>query len=344
MSSFSHTHAAVAEIKKFTESVVQGKAIERIARDIQERDAILTAGQTPAILFEVYEGIMTTPEVVTFAKELLKRHPDYKFGINTDCDTSWHLHAAQYHELWVYREGEHYALGRIGYRYTGTKLSRHRTKGDEPKLWFVASRKIKNNKYNDSRWQYFAQMSKDFAKTMKASEKYLRSYAPHEVSDLTKEEFTSRMRTTLNSAERELRCTQYAGADMTSSEWVREFKSILAQGYEFAYPKIRDKIQEVVTRYDEVASLKARPISGYHIQTSVPKWGDTEQYVYVTEYNRLQTSTPDMLSSVRHAVSSLPEDIGGKLAVVMMLTDGKHVDGVGYRINEDQYWIMKDTE
>jgi hypothetical protein len=64
--------------------------------------------------------------------------------------------------------------------------------------------------------------------------------------------------------------------------------------------------------------------------------------VYVTEYNRLQASKPDVLAPVRYGVSSLPDDIKGKLAVVMMLTDDKHVDGVGYRINEDQYWVMKD--
>jgi len=343
MIGFTHKDAAIIAIKKFTEDTAQ-KQQERVARDIQERDDALASGKPFPEQFEIYEGIVTTPEVIAFAKELRKKHPDYKFGINTDCEISLRLHARLYHELWVYREGEHYALGRIGYRYTGTKLSRHRTSGDEPKLWFVVSRKIENNKYSDTRWQYNAQMSKDFDKIVKASEKYLRAYAAHEVSDLTKEEFTLRMRSTLSTAERDLRNTQHSGADLTSGEWVTEFRTMLAKGYEFAYPKVRDKVQEIVMRYDEAATLKARPISGYHIQTSAPKWGDTEQHVYITEYNRLQTGSPDALPPVRYAVSSLPEDIRGKLAVVMMLTDGKHVDGVGYRINEDQYWVMKDTE
>ena len=341
MSSFEHENGFVASIKKFTYKMTEHYK-DRVERDIEERDVAIAEGRTPPH-FEVYDGIMTTPEVATFARELLKKHPDYKFGINSDCDSSFELHAKRYYELWVYREGEHYALGRIGHKYAGTKANR-RSFNDTPRSWFVASRVIANGKYGDNRWQYYAQISKSYEKTVKAAEKYLRSYAPHEVADLSKGRFLTKMLETLSVAQSELRYTQYTGVDLTGNKWVHEFKAILERGHEFSHLDVRDKMQEIVARYDVVDELKSRPINGYHIQTSVPKWGDTEQHVYVTEYNRLQMTKPDILPPVRYGVSSLPHDIKGKLAVVMMLTDDKHVDGVGYRINEDQYWVMKDVE
>jgi hypothetical protein len=339
MASFEHELGFVANIKKFTYKIAE-QYKERMERDIEERDIAIAEGRTPPY-FEVYDGIMTTPEVATFARDLLKKHPDYKFGLNHDCDSSYELHSKRYYELWVYREGEHYALGRIGYKYAGTKANK-RSFNDTPRSWFVASRVIASGKYSDSRWQYYAQISKSYEKTVKAAEKYLRSYAPHEVADMTKGRFLTKMQETLSVAQAELRYTQYTGVDLTGSKWVHEFKAILERGHEFSHLDVREKMQEIVTRYDVVDGLKSRPINGYHIQTSVPKWGDTEQCVYVTEYNRLQVTKPDVLDPVRYGVSSLPDDIKGKLAVVMMLTDDKHVDGVGYRINEDQYWVMKD--
>jgi len=340
MASFDHHYGFVADIKKFTHKIAEDFK-ERMQRDIDDRDICIEEGRTPPY-FEIYDGIMTIPEVATFARELLKKHPDYKFGINSDCDSSYELNSKRYYELWVYREGEHYALGRIGHRYAGTKTTRRLSFETIPRSWFVMSRVIVNNKYGDHRWQYYSQISKSFEKTVKAAEKYLRSYAPHEVADMTKGRFLTKMQETLSTAQSELRSSQYTGVDLIGSKWVHEFKAILERGHEFSHLDVREKMQEIVARYDAVDELKSRPINGYHIQTSVPKWGDTEQHVYVTEYNRLQAGKPDVLAPVRYGVSSLPDDIKGKLAVVMMLTDDKHVDGVGYRINEDQYWVMKD--
>ena len=342
MASFDHHYGFVADIKKFTHKIAE-QFKDRIQRDIDDRDICIEEGRTPPY-FELYDGIMTIPEVATFARELLKKHPDYKFGINSDCDSSYELSSKRYYELWVYREGEHYALGRIGHKYAGTKTTRRLSFETIPRSWFVASRVIVNGKYGDNRWQYYAQISKNYEKTVKAAEKYLRSYAPHEVADMTRLRFLTKMQETLSTAQSELRNTQYTGVELTGSKWVHEFRAILERGHEFSHTDVRDKMQEIVTRYDAVDELKSRPINGYHIQTSVPKWGDTEQHVYVTEYNRLQAGKPDILPPVRYGVSSLPHDIKGKLAVVMMLTDDKHVDGVGYRINEDQYWVMKDIE
>jgi hypothetical protein len=63
MASFEHELGFVANIKKFTHKIAE-QYKERMERDIEERDVAIAEGRTPPH-FEVYDGIMTTPEVAT---------------------------------------------------------------------------------------------------------------------------------------------------------------------------------------------------------------------------------------------------------------------------------------
>ena len=286
----------------------------------------------------IHDGLPMRTETVQFMNELLKLHPEYKFGVTTHCETKW-IGVDLFEDVWVYREHDKYALGRIGY----VNMSAAHKRDLNPKdAYCVYSRVISNEKYRDHRWQYHSQASKKLAKGVELADKFLRIYSPMEVATLTAYSFGIKMKS-LGDKSRKSRYDAVNDLQIQDDRWVIEFRHIMDAGYEFHHPSLKSLVDNYLTKHAEYLEYKMRRINGWNIQTAQPMYGEDEQYVHVTpfaDFHKDVEGTPCVGKRIK--LSALPPSVIGKLASLMLLTDGKYVDSIGYRVNEDNFWVMTD--
>ena len=65
----------------------------------------------------MFQGIPVNASVLEFIQALSKRCPTYKFAVSEACNQSWsgRYTTEIFREVWVYRDGDEHAMGRIGY-------------------------------------------------------------------------------------------------------------------------------------------------------------------------------------------------------------------------------------
>lgn len=314
---FKHQDARVSDIIEYTERV---------------------AGNTPEeVKTPGFNGLAVRPMLASFCNEVRKINPRIQFGVEGMCaiDTVYYeatgrrIYYSRPMEVWAYIPGQPYALMRLGYKQHYTKAEKNRGQ------YGVYHRAITNGKFNDRSPAYHTAISADLARAVKVAKTHMRPYSAEELQAIDRDDYLWRVRRHVGTYGKE----QVHARDevVGCNGLMAELMHLVESGYEFRYPELRTR---VVAYMD---AKKARDAFGMQARHA---W-----FVYV--YERLGKQMFDVIEmydtqriagsmdkpTVTYTEETLPEEIAGRVAVLMMSEVGTYVADVGLRTAECTFFI-----
>lgn len=291
--------------------------------------------------------ILVTQQVFHFAKALKRKMPWIEFGVTKEhagsqVDTS--SRAAEtgavyrlFEEVMVYIPGQRYALGRIGYKDYGLTTNRF--------AYGVMSRKIRNRKVGLNYEQHYMSMSEDVNRAVKAAIPALIGYSLLECGRLTYDEFRTKVRGTVDEAAGDYRSLITACSRFEIME--KEIRNLIRQGASFITPEFIKASKEIAEAEANAAALSMRKVSCYYI--NIRQVGDVPTADILTYKGEVRNTlnlpslmTNPALEQVALPVDDLSDDIRGKLAVLMSMSDQSYTPGIGYKEDDSAYWVERE--
>lgn len=327
---FRHSDANVDSIKKATETclTMQREATTEMVGTMpqDEIDRRFKAWRT-------VDGISVPTHLAMWCEALRKVNPRLKFGINSDCSWTHYAPVRVAYELWMYLPEQPYAIMRLGYKdYRTTSGS-----SSDPQFG-IYSRLIHNEKYSEVNEQYAMSMTATFERAVTNAKKYLRAYAPHELVRIELDDFQHAVRRETQEYNSE---TYKARNNVTNHcDLMAELTHLVTSGYEFTSKILKEAVEEFIAKRDAMQE---------HNSTSRHAWfvhvyeRNEKQYFDVTEMYDVHKSNaaPSVQSTQNYDEATLPEELAGKMSVLMMVEVGHRVSGVGMRATETTFYVER---
>lgn len=291
--------------------------------------------------FRWFNGIPIRNEVYAYMMSLRKEIPSVEFGlqgsikaktINIVDDGIYEIRVVS--EMYAYLPDDEFVLGKIGYWDYCT--TRAKNGSPRPESYMVQSQHVRNTKYDEYRDQYTMLMSKDMNVAIDNAKKYLRQYSPvdlikavaHKVSDNVGQ-FRYKKR----------RARDEALRDMSDFDVVKELKQLVASGYEFSYPDVKERVIKVLMAADDFATLEHKKFGGKFI--TVSNQLGVQMFDVIPYDDALGTITPEWKGEggVRYRADEMPQDLLGRVAVLSMAQHYDYIEGVGNRMGESMFWV-----
>lgn len=279
-------------------------------------------------------------EVEEFALALRKKHPQFKFGVTNHCRSSMRMHEV-FHEVWVYREGDEYALGRIGFCSPNPDRGVY-AENNAPR-YSVYSRAVTNEMYSPDKWSYHAVTSKDLKIALRNAAKYLKIFSPIEYAKQSIKTFSGHISSPKvdsimrkDKAELEVRINMFG---VTSA-----LVDAIKQGFVLPNSTVREVAEEYVAARREYEESMDKVTNGYYIRVTDDMGTQRATVIKIDDVsgkcNGLPTYDLGEVSSI--PVADLPYDIAGKLSVMSMLGNEQYVEGVGMKVSPNIFWVIRD--
>jgi hypothetical protein len=280
------------------------------------------------------DGIVTTTQLMQLCDAVRAKMPDIKFGIADPHNAVW-LESANQHlvtDIWMYTEGDAYAPMRLSYR------SHSRSSGGQ---WHygVYSRTIVNNTFTLGHEKYHTNVCKAIPTAMKNVEEH---YKPYAAQTLPRAALTS-VQDNLRAVRTEKTriAVQVRNKLAMHPAFVRCMESLVNQGVTFIDPVVEELVKQMIAAYEDARPTVTR-VDGYHVYVKVVA---AVQYFVVTYVEGLEHATHndihDNTPCVTYTVDSLPDDIAGKVATLSLFPNIKFLEGVGKKLGEYEYWVLK---
>lgn len=286
------------------------------------------------------DTIPVIAEVEEFALALRKKHPQFKFGVTNHCRSSMRMHDV-FHEVWVYREGDEYALGRIGFCSPNPDRGEY-AENNAPR-YSVYSRAVTNEMYSPEKWAHSAVTSKDLKIAMRNAAKYLKIFSPVEYAKMSIRTFSGHTSSPrVDSIVRKDRAEREVRINM--KEMTTVLVDAIKQGFVVPNSALREMIEEYAAAKQEYDERMSSRTHGYYVRI-IDDMGTQRATVIkiddVTSHcNGLPTYDLGEISSI--PASDLPDDIMGKLSVLAMLEGEQYVEGVGMKVSPNMFWLIRD--
>ena len=245
--------------------------------------------------------------------------------------------------LWVYRKGDNYAVGMIGY-------GDFQNTSDGEDRYAVWSPNIKNMKYNGGEQQSMClALKRD--KAVKNALQYLRPLSIKQTVKLSLRdcclaagEVVSKVRDSVGEVRREMINNLFDTSTYSTPKpnaLQRELKHMVDSGYEFLDKDLGDKIAKIVGGIKELAMARdANKNTFTFVEASVSPTG-RQVFRVLTDVDANSAYSfdpgPDEMSV--HDQHSLPDELAGKMSVLSMLQADGYVEGVGYKVSDTIFYL-----
>ena len=234
-------------------------------------------------------------------------------------------------EYYIYREGEPYALGYVGYKnyaYTGEKKV----------MYTVFSRKINNGKYAHSDRMYSASTT-NFDKAVKNACRYL---VPYSVEDIVYETFNDarrkfatikETRQEASTKSRDKIARDFVSNDVENKSPLEiELRNLLQTGYEFVDQEFKLNLVTMFEELDDYRNRKRERHLADVVYVTQTRSGDNKfgviSQVTVDKYYW------DGANCTWYTSEDLPQHLAEGIAKLNILPQGQFCDGVGFRPEE----------
>ena len=234
-------------------------------------------------------------------------------------------------EYYIYREGEPYALGYVGYKnyaYTGEKKV----------MYTVFSRKINNGKYGHSDRMYSA-ATINFDKAVKNACRYL---VPYSVEDIVYETFNDarrkfatikETRQEASTKSRDKIAKDFVSNDVENKSPLEiELRNLLQTGYEFVDREFKLNLVTMFEELDDYRNRKRERHLADVVYVTQTRSGDNKfgviSQVTVDKYYW------DGANCTWYTSEDLPQHLAEGIAKLNILPQGQFCDGVGFRPEE----------
>lgn len=286
----------------------------------------------------MFQGIPVNASVLEFIQALSKRCPTYKFAVSEACNQSWsgRYTTEIFREVWVYRDGDEHAMGRIGYDNISDRAS-------DKHMFTVRSRAINNVRYSNTGIGFYTKASQNLDKAVTTALKYLRVYSPVEIAEITKERFANNYSKDIHLAASTLQgCQRNARWDMSESFLLELTHLVQTMGYVPRNINVAKAVNEYIEASKVYEEQSKRKLHAYFVRVH-QEHGET--MVTTVSYIDMQAEgkgKPREIVSVR--ANDLPHDIAGKVAVLDMVDTDHYIAGVGIRVSDTTYWLERDAQ
>jgi hypothetical protein len=278
-------------------------------------------------------GILMDRHLAVLCRKLRTAVPKIQFAINGRDDRTLHdsrLHHSlcEYREVWAYLPGQTYALMRLGYKQHYTNSQNSSTQ------YGVYARHLTNGKFSDACEEYHMSISENVDRALAVAKKQMRPYTVQEVLDLSAPDYENALR----KAHRE-RISQVADVSeglRNNIYLMQELRHLISTDYEFKYPTLKEDILMAFKVRDEADAANA--IARHAWSVVITMHGDRPSYS-VTEIFNVGTTSSRRSTTTTYGPDDFPEELAGKVSVLMMASNFEHIDGVGMKVAPSIFFV-----
>jgi hypothetical protein len=316
----SYDHTRVDDIERKT---------KRLLTQLESEISTVNENDPPV---PMVDGIPATGPLVNFCAEIRKVNRHVKFGVGKRVKNNWgHSGPNRVLELYVYMDGHTYAMMKIGYADYSVKNT-----GDVK--YMVYARMIKNEKFSDSKDQYFMATAENIERAVKNVKKYMRPYAPVECASMTFDGIRNKFSSVVSGVSSEV---YNAKNDILSSPHLRaELFHMIDVGYEFLSEDFKGMIVKWREKYIEDQESRGRALHAYYVNVRIHREEMMCDVIEVLDaYKRSRLDAH--MAVTTYKMEDLPEHLSGSLAALSMVEDDHYVDGVGLRVDSATFWVQR---
>jgi hypothetical protein len=301
---------------------------------------------SPEVTPYLVGGFPVVKELYEFMQALQAKNGSLRFGVNSNLSATWASLKADeprsllFLQLLVYRAGDVYAMGRIGYHNPNLEGRRGNT---EDSAYTVYSRDIENTKYRAHNAAYRTRASKRLNAAVTLALKHLKTCTPVEIANESKLDYSLKATSRVRYISSKLQDVKYELSRNSSSLVSMVLDELVAakdKGYSFDSPRVKEYVEKYEVAYTEYEAEGNRAVSSYNVRL-YEKAGVAMADVLLFS-DVADGSLPTDLQTI--PVADMPEGIAGKLAVLDMLSKDEYVEGVGVNVGKGVYWVDRDAQ
>tara|TARA_R110000868_G_scaffold386146_1_gene654338 strand:- start:1011 stop:1901 length:891 start_codon:yes stop_codon:yes gene_type:complete len=256
----------------------------------------------------------------TFLEALAKKLPTCKFspvGNSTE-------------QLYVYLPTDHFVLGRVGWGDWSVD-------GKPTNSIMVQSPRIRNDKYAAERTQHYMWTSVNPKRALSNALGALRPHTPIAVAKHYAPDVASKVWN--SDYEGRDKVSKIKGKVVRHDSLEQELRGIVASGYTFINAEFSDLVTSFLHEADEY-SLRQQKIDMVYVRAYM--LGDQQVFDTVPIANMHKNYNFDVEESfLRYTEDTLPDDIRGKLSMLLMVDMKEYVDGVGMRVHDEVFYVTQ---
>lgn len=307
------------------------RAIERIA-DTVETMSEEKARHRARIMREV-DGLPVSIRVAEFCDEVRRIHRNVRFAVEGNPKSQWENSEVVVREIWAYFPGDEYAFMRLGH-------ADYSVRDGSGNKYGVYTRNIKNEKFNEDREQYHMAMADTLERAVKNVKKFMRRYSVGEVAGMRLFDFQNKVSSagwTASSAVREARETLANHPSLAT-----ELQHMINTGYQFNCPLFANAVRNYVEAHAVDKEKQNQQHHAYYVSVSEEFGEQVFNVVTVLDVKRAHIDPSVKVASLKgEELSTVDEELPHKLATLSMLEAGNFIEGLGIKVNDRAYWVMK---
>jgi len=317
---FIHVPVAVAE-------AAHARLVQTRAHDVVTQDAETPRG------YRIFNDLPVAVGLVNFCEAIRAQHRSVKFAIQPRPKT-YHGNGVNFiTEIWAYFPGDTYCSVRLGWgdyavgANTGNKYS-------------VYARHIDNEKFGADRDQRHMALSDSMDRAVKNFNKYLRPYKVSEIAAMSIEEFQSLLRKPLWEASNQF--NEAYTAVIRHDSFNNEMRMLIDTGHTFVDPSFKEVLMGMLDKLDEHQNKQHETHHGYYVHVREYMGEPVFDVVPVLDIKKASAHRLGMNHVCTSAqLAEMDESLPNKLAALSMLDKGAFVEGLGHKVNDTSYWVLK---
>lgn len=305
-------HRFVSKVKQSTD-----KYLNRLAEDTGTEIAENTT---------MFDGIRMRRELADVCTEIRKTNRHVKFGVQ-DLSVTQNGHKGFVCQVWMYYDEDMYAMGRIGVpTYSGDAMK-----------YYIYAPTIKNKRYRHGDDMYTA-ASEKLATAVKNVRKYVRKYSPVDVANISRDDFAQNLDHKTWSVGNKVRdCLALL---QNKAALMRELKHLRDIGHKFVDTTYEKYVDDALLAMVEETERANHSNHAWHVTISETEGNQAWTVVEVLDLRHGYFVSPDA-KTTRYAQADVPAELMEKVAALNMLEDNHYVDGLGKKINDRLYWVIR---
>jgi len=317
---FDHMSVAKAE-------AAHARRIEQLEAHVETTDAAREAQR------KFVGGVPVAAGLALLCNLIRATHRTIKFAVEPRPKTEWVEGTSLISEVWAYFPGDQYCPVRLGWG----DYSVNTTTG---KKYCVYSRHIKNEKYGDDKSQYHMALADSADRAVKNFKKYLRPYTPGEIALMSMHEFQQKLHApayTASSAYNEA----YSAVTKHGS-FHNEMRSLVLNNHQFNDPVFGGLVKDMLAKLDEQLAKQYEAHHGYYVQVREYLGEQVFDVIVVLDVKKATGRSVGTHRTYKsEELAEVDENLPSRLATLSMLENGAFVEGLGHKVSETSYWVLK---
>ena len=261
-----------------------------------------------------------------FATQVQREMRGIKFGVKANGNSQ--------HKKFVYMEGYPYTMGYLHYgdpRENAEQKVNH---------FCVSAPTIMNEKYADYNSNYAMKMSVNLNQGVKNAKRYLQPVPWGVVAHKNFKEVRHAFNNIRNSFQDDFELSM-GELGMKNKTLAPELANLIENGHVFLDKDLQDKIVDMVAKRKLYEEDKQKRCDLYFVYAYI-KWGK-ETYIVIEIDDAQVISSPDWktMQHTEYDADTLPEQLKGRVMSLNVLEQGTFVDGVGYKVGDNMFYVSR---